>query len=200
MSKNKKIKKGLLGLLLTAALLFGALHLSKALFSDVETLKDNTAGAASVNLKLGGQDPTQVSFHIPNLIPGVPVGSTIAVSDIGTGADFNENLYIGLVVTDSDEGINTEAETDTEGEGELADCLMMRVSYLDSANNVVEVQPYTSFPVLQEMFIDEQSSSPLDNRLQTTIVNLSFDFSADACDNAAMGDTVTFDLNFYYEQ
>ena len=200
MSKNIKIKRGLFGLLLTAAFLFGALHLSKALFSDVETLKDNTVGAASVNLKLGGQDPTQVSFQMPNLMPGAPVRSIIAVTDIGTGADFNENLYIGLVVTDSDEGINTEAETDTEGDGELADCLMMRVSYLDGSSNEIEVQPYTSFPDLEAMFIDEQSFSPLDTRLQTTTVNLNFDFSADACDNAAMGDTVTFDLNFYYEQ
>jgi len=200
MSKNKKLQKLGLGLVLTAVLFFGALKLSKALFSDVETLQNNTAGAASVNLKLGGQDPTQVSFDIPNLIPGEPIRSMIAVSDIGTGADYNENLYIGLVVTDSDEGVNTEAETDIEGDGELADCLMMRVSYLDEASNEVEVQPYTSFPELETLFIDEQNFSPLDDLLQTKIVNLNFDFSADACDNAAMGDAVAFDLNFYYEQ
>jgi hypothetical protein len=50
------------------------------------------------------------------------------------------------------------------------------------------------------MFIDEQNFSPLDNLLQTKIVNLNLDFSADACGNEAMGDTVSFDLNFYYEQ
>ncbi len=199
MSKRKNIRKLVLGVFVASALVFGALHLSRALFSDVETLKDNTAGAASVNLMLGGQDPTQVSFNMPNIIPGEPQRSSIAVTDIGTGADFNENLYIGLVVTDSDEGINSEAETDTEGEGELADCLMMRVSYMDGANEV-EVQPYTSFPVLEGMFIDEENFSPLDNRLQITSVNLNLDFSADACGNEAMGDTVTFDLNFYYEQ
>jgi hypothetical protein len=76
----------------------------------------------------------------------------------------------------------------------------MRVSYLDLANNEVEVQPYTSFSELQSMFIDEQSFSLLDELLQITTVNLSFDFSADACENDAMGDTVAFDLNFYYEQ
>lgn len=200
MSKNKKIKKFGLGLLLTGALFFGALQFSKALFSDVETLQNNTAGAASVNLKLGGEDPAQFSFSVPNLIPGETAGTSIAVSDIGTGADFNENLYIGLVVTESGEGVNTEAETDIDGVGELADCLMMRVSYLDLANNEVEVQPYTSFAELQTMFIDEQNFSPLDNLLQTKIVNLNLDFSADACGNEAMGDTVSFDLNFYYEQ
>lgn len=200
MSKNKKIKKLGLGFLLTMALVLGALRLSKALFSDVETLKDNTAGAASVNLRLGGQDPTQVKFSFPNLIPGVPVSSMVAVTDIGTGADFNENLYIGLVVTDSDEGVNSEAETDTTGEGELDDCLMMRVSYKDLGGNIVEVQPYTLFSELENIFIDEDSFSPLDNLLQITTVNLTFDFSADACGNEAMGDTVTFDLNFYYEQ
>lgn len=200
MSKNKKLKKWALGLLLTGALFFGALQLSKALFSDMETLKDNTAGAASVNLKLGGQDPTQVSFSIPNLIPGEIVRSKVGVTDSGTGADYNENLYIGLVVTDSDEGVNTEAETDTEGDGELAECLMMRVSYLDLNNEEVEVQPFTSFPQLEGMFIDEQNFSSLDDLLQITTVNLDFDFSADACGNEAMGDTVTFDLNFYYEQ
>jgi hypothetical protein len=199
MSKKINIKKIVLGFLLTSALVFGGIHLSKALFSDVETLKDNTAGAASVNLRLAGEDPTQVSFNMPNIIPGEPERSSIAVTDIGTGADFNENLYIGLVVTDSDEGINSEAETDTEGDGELADCLMMRVSYMDG-DNEVEVQPYTSFPVLEGMFIDEQNFSPLDNRLQVVSVNLNLDFSADACGNEAMGDSVTFDLNFYYEQ
>ncbi len=200
MSKNKKIKKLGLGLLLTIAMVFGALRLSKALFSDVETLKDNTAGAASVNLKLAGQDPTQVKFSLPNLIPGVPASATVGVTDIGTGSGFNENLYIGLVVTDSDEGVNTEAESDIDGEGELDDCLMMRVSYKDLGGNVVEVQPYTLFSELENIFIDEENRSPLDNLLQNTTVNLTFDFSADACGNEAMGDTVTFDLNFYYEQ
>jgi hypothetical protein len=199
MSKKKNIKKIIIGTLTATALVFGALQLSRALFSDVESLQNNTAGVASVNLKLGGQDPTQVSFNMPNIMPGVPDRATIAVTDIGTGADFNENLYIGLVVTDSDEGVNSEAETDTEGDGELDDCLMMRVSYMDGVNEV-EVLPYTSFPVLEEMFIDEENFSPLDNRLQTTSVNLNFDFSADACGNEAMGDNVTFDLNFYYEQ
>ncbi|HNV44862.1 hypothetical protein KBB59_02890 [Candidatus Woesebacteria bacterium] len=200
MSNSKKIKKIGLGLFLTCALFFGALQLSKALFSDVETLSNNTAGAASVNLKLAGQDPTQYSFSVPNLIPGETAGTAVAVTDIGTGADFNENLYIGLVVTESGEGVNTEAETDIEGVGELADCLMMRVSYLDMANHEVEVQPYTSFTQLQTMFIDEQNFSPLDDLLQTTTVNLKLDFNADACGNEAMGDTVAFDLNFYYEQ
>jgi hypothetical protein len=185
MSKKKNIKKLVLGAVMASALVFGALRLSRALFSDVETLRDNTAGAASVNLRLAGQDPTQVSFNMPNIIPGEPQRSSIAVTDIGTGADFNENLYIGLVVTDSDEGINTEAETDVEGDGELDDCLMMRVSYMDG-DNEVEVQPYTSFPILEEMFIDEQNFSPLDNRLQITSVNLNLDFSADACGNEAM--------------
>jgi len=96
--------------------------------------------------------------------------------------------------------VNTEAETYIEGVGELADCLMMRVSYLDMANHEVEVQPYTSFTQLQTMFIDEQNFSPLDDLLQTTTVNLKLDFNADACGNEAMGDTVAFDLNFYYEQ
>ena len=200
MSKNRKLKKIGLGLFLTCTLFFGALQLSRALFSDVETVNDNTAGAASVNLKLAGQDPTQFSFSVPNLIPGETAGTTVAVSDIGTGADLNENLYIGLVVTESSEGVNTEAETDIEGDGELADCLMMRVSFLGLDNNEVEVQPYTSFAQLQTMFIDEQNFSPLDNLLQTKIVNLKLDLSADACGNEAMGDTVTFDLNFYYEQ
>ena len=92
MSNSKKIKKIGLGLFLTCALFFGALQLSKALFSDVETLSNNTAGAASVNLKLAGQDPTQYSFSVPNLIPGETAGTAVAVTDIGTGADFNENL------------------------------------------------------------------------------------------------------------
>ncbi|NLG06410.1 MAG: hypothetical protein GX559_01785 [Candidatus Pacebacteria bacterium] len=200
MSKNKKIKKLSLGLVLTIVLLFGALRLSKALFSDVETLQDNTAGAASVNLQLGGKDPTVVKFSFPNLIPGVPVSSTVGVTDIGTGADFDENLYIGLVVTDSDEGTNTEAETDITGEGELDDCLMMRVSYKDLGGNMVEIQPYTLFSELENIFIDEENFSALDDLLQITTVNITFDVSADACGNEAMGDTVTFDLNFYYEQ
>ncbi len=200
MSKNKKFKKWGLSLLLVLVLILGTLSLSRALFSDVETLQNNTVGAASVNLRLGGEDPTQFSFSMPNLMPGVPARSTIAVTDIGTGADFDENLYISLIVTSNDEGINSEAEGNIDGEGELANCLMMRVSYLDLANNEVEVLPYTTFSQLENIFIDEQNFSPLDSLLQITTVNLDFDFSADNCANDAMGDTLAFDLDFYYEQ
>lgn len=199
MSQKKIIKKIILGGLLFSSLTLGGLKLSQALFYDVETLASNTAGAATVNLKLGGEDPTQIHFNMPNLIPGVPVRSSIGMTDIGTGADFTENLYIDFILTDSDEGVNSEAETDTEGEGELDDCIMIRASYLDGANEI-EVMPYTTLANLAGSFIDEESNSSLDQALQIRTVNLNLDFSADACDNAAMGDNIAFDLAFYYEQ
>ena len=195
----KSTRKIIAALILVAGLGLGAFQASRALFSDVETLSNNTAGAATVNLKLAGEDPTQVHFDLPNIMPSQPQRASIAMTDIGSGADYQENLYVGLVVTDSDEGLNSEAETDVEGEGELDDCLMLRVSYLD-AGNEVEVLPYTSFPDLANVFIDEQANSALDALLQTKTVNLNFDFSADACGNEAMGDGLAFDLVFYYEQ
>lgn len=192
-------KKIALGAAIIAGLGAGGLTLSQALFSDLETLESNTAGAATVNLKLGGEDPTQIHFDLPNIMPSVPQRASISVTDIGTGADFNENLYIDLLVTDSDEGVNSEAETDIEGEGELDDCLMVRASYLDGGNEI-EVMPYTSLTDLESTFIDEQSQSDLDNAIQLGTINLDFDFSADACGNEAMGDNIAFDMLFYYEQ
>jgi len=199
MSQKKNLKKIAIGAVLFSSLSLGGLKLSRALFSDVETLSSNTVGAATVNLKLGGEDPTRIHFDMPNLIPGVPVRSSIGMTDIGTGADFTENLYIDFVLTDSDEGVNSEAETDTEGEGELDDCIMIRASYLEGGVEQ-EVMPYTSLADLSGTFIDEQSNSALDQLLQIKTVNLDLDFSADACDNAAMGDNIAFDLDFYYEQ
>lgn len=199
MSQKKILNKIVLGALLFSSLTFGGIKLSQALFSDVETLATNTAGAATVNLKLGGEDPTQIHFDMPNLMPGAPVRSTIGMTDIGTGSDFTENLYIDFILTGSDEGVNSEAETDAEGEGELDDCIMIRASYLDGANEI-EVMPFTSLADLTGTFIDEASNSLLDQALQISTVNLNLDFSADACDNAAMGDNIAFDLAFYYEQ
>ena len=199
MSK-KFIKKVVLGAITLSALGFGSLKLSQALFSDVETLENNTAGAATVNLQLAGQDPTQVHFDLPNIMPGSPQSTSIGMTDIGTGSDFNENLYIDFVVTDSDEGINSEAETDIEGEGELDDCLMLSASFINDEAIEVEVLAPTLISDLASSFIDEQSGSALDNLLQSRTVNLDFEFSADNCGNEAMGDNIAFDMLFYYEQ
>jgi len=197
---NKFIKQAALSLVVVSALALGSVKLSQALFSDTETLVNNTAGAASVNLQLAGQDPTQVQFNLPYIMPGAPQTASIGMTDTGTGPDFNENLYIDFVLTDSDEGENVEAETDTDPtKGELDECVMLRASYThDGVEH--EVLPYSYLSDLQGTFIDEQSGSDLDNLLQTTTVNLDFEFSADNCDNAAMGDTFAFDMIFYYEQ
>mgnify|MGYP006282843821 CR=1 FL=1 len=91
-----------------------------ALFSDEETSSGNVVQAGTLDLKVGNQNPVSASFTVDDLKPGESGGPHhIPLTNSGS---LNGYLNFALVGSNH-EGINTEAETDTEGKGDLGDVL-----------------------------------------------------------------------------
>ena len=101
----------------------------------------------------------------------------------------------------SSEGENVEGETDTEGEGELDECVTIAFSYISPATgDRLAVYAPVTLNSLTGFSFDQLASSSLDGFLVDNTIDLDIDFNADACGPEAMGDYFTMEMNMYYEQ
>jgi len=146
-----------------------------------------------IDLVLDGEGAT--SWSIDNILPCDSGIKTVTLHNAGS-----EDGFVTIWVSDivSDEGLNPEPETDTEGEGELDDHLLLGLS---SSNGL---STNLSLPTTINNFPQSASDSnyirinPLNSGDTVTLV-WEWELPCET-GNDAQGDTVSFTINYLLEE
>lgn len=175
----------------------GIVSLSKAYFSDTELSLGNKISMGTVNLQVGDHDPSTFSFEFSNIAPGEMWQTYAAVKTIGS---LSGNFWFDVATSNSQEGDNPEAETDTEGEGDLENCTELRiVFYNDSTGEEFELFDFTPIGDLVGGH-EEHSGSDVDALVESNLAIMNLQARMDNCGNEAMGDSFDLDLAFHLQQ
>ncbi len=146
-----------------------------------------------INLELDGEGAT--SWSIDNIMPCDSGTKTVELHNAGS-----ENGFVTIWISDivSDEGLNPEPETDTEGEGELDDHLLLGLSASSGLSTNL------SLPTTIDNFPPSASDpdyiwiNPL-NAGETITLYWDWELPCET-GNDAQGDTVSFTINYYLEE
>lgn len=187
------IKKVFLALLLALFLGLSSVGATKALLQDTETSFGNTVKGASINLRVGDDDPSTFSFNFNNVTPGEIHQFWVEIAkDGGIGGNF----WMEVASSNSLEMDNPEGETDILGEGDLDDCAEVQIIFDDDMGTEVLAIPFT--PV--------NAIAPIDTNLSTidSLVDggarMNLQLRTDACGSESMGDAFDLDLTFHFDQ
>ena len=127
--------KKLFGAILIAGLLvISMVTITRALLQDVEYVTGNKVIGATVNLQVGDNDPSTVSFIFNKVKPGEEREFSVPIASVG---GYIGNFWYELNTSNSIEGENPESETETTGEGELDDCAEVFVNFENTDNGQV---------------------------------------------------------------
>lgn len=190
------MKKIFLAILIALGLSLGVITVAKALLTDTETSMGNTVRGASLNLKVGDNDPTTYSFSFDNIAPGEVWQSWSSIESTGS---ISGNFWLDLAVSNSGEGDNPEAETDILGDGELESCAEIKMGFFDPQGAETLLFDFT--PVAAAVGSHDQLvGSVIDALIEAGATNFNIEMRTDACGNEAMGDQFDVDLIFYLDQ
>lgn len=197
MTTRKTVKVVFYAVFLISAIAISTFKLTKAYFSDTEESLGNLFGTKSIDLQVGNTDPSTYHFGYTNLKPGHIYENQVAIKSVGEiGGNFSMELYH----TDSTEGTNSEAEPDTEGEGELDDCIEFKIVFTNGGNEQV-LFDWSFLPAI-EGIIHEQamSTNEIDYWVNTGVATMKLFARVDSCGNEAMGDQLLMNTKFYLSQ
>lgn len=167
-------------------------------YSDEETAQ-LTVEAGTLNLTIDGQDGNKAKVHVGPIEPADsnPDGNIFSESFTleNTGTQFGNRQGLRIEHVDSDEGVNNEAETNTDGNGELDDQLEIRVYVTNGASK----RDYLFGS--ESSFVDYNSIRGQDSGRggfpmgpgDTSELVIEGRFKNQANNNAAQGDVLVFD-------
>lgn len=197
MQKKQNLKKLLYALFLISGVAISTFKLTKAFFSDTEESIGNLFSNPYVNLQVGDSDPSVYQFGYSDFKRNEIYENEVAVVRAGgTGGNFSMEFSHDS----STEGINPEAETDTEGEGELDDCIEFRVVFDNGASeevwfdwsNLTDIEGF----IHNEGFMDGET----DYWVNCGIANMKLQARTHNCGNEAMGDQFLMNIKFYFDE
>ena len=190
----RNIKKLFFATLIAIALGMSTTTITKALLQDTETSSGNTVRGATINLRVGDQDPSIFSFAFNNVVPGEIHQLWVEVANTG---GIGGNFWMEANSSNSLELDNPEGETDILGEGELDDCAEVQIVFDDDAGTEVLAMPFSPISALGS--IDSNIGSQID-ALVDAGARMNLQLRTDACGNEAMGDAFDLDLVFHLDQ
>jgi hypothetical protein len=190
----KHIKKLFFALLLAMVLGLGTTSITRALLQDTEVSSGNTVRGASINLRVGDNDPSTLSFAFNNVTPGeIHQVWTEVAKDGGIGGNF----WMEVSSSNSLELDNPEGETDIIGEGDLDDCAEVQIMFDDDAGTEVLALPFTSVESIGA--VDSNLGSQIDSLVDGG-ARMNLQLRTDNCGSEAMGDAFDLDLIFHLDQ
>ena len=196
MKKYKhKIKQVTLSLLIIFLTVLAAVRASRALFSDTE-LSENTIAMGTLNLQVGQEDPTEIDLDFSDIVPGE---SKFFEAQILNTGGIPGNFWFEPEIANSSEGENSEAETHTDGDGELDDCVRLRVSFSEPDNDPFKVIDLALLKFLDESY-ETEADTVVDQMINGRQATMKIEANTSNCNNDAMGDTIDLNLMFHLDQ
>jgi hypothetical protein len=190
----KQFKKIIFAFLLAIIFGAGAAKVTRALLQDTEESLGNTVTGASINLKVGDDDPSTFSFNFNNVTPGEIHQLWVAVAKDTAGV--GGNFWLEVSSSNSLELNNPEGETDTVGEGELDDCAEVQLIFDDNLGTEILALPFTP--------VNEIGSVDMGRTEIDTLVDggarMNLQLRTDSCGSESMGDAFDLDLIFHLDQ
>jgi len=184
-----------LSLLFITAIAVSALGATWALFSDIEESRDNPVSLATLDLQVGDNNPSTLSFNFNNLSPAnSPEWVTANIRSIG---DIAGDFWMEIITKDSSEGKNPEPETniDPADGGELEECAEARVTF-----NNTPLFDFTPVASLATEW-DKGWGSDIDAWVESVSgANFKLEVRTTNCTAEAMGDSFNLDLVFHLDQ
>lgn len=196
MQKYKhKFKQITLSLLIIFLTVIAAIQASQALFTDTE-LSQNTISLGTLNLQVGQDDPSVLALDFSGMMAHETRTYEAQIQNTG---EINGNFWFEPEVTNSLEGANPESETNTTDDGEMDDCVRLRVSFSDPTNDPISVIDYALLKILDTSY-ETDPNTLVDNMINGGEATMTIMVNTDNCDNQAMGDTVDLNLLFHLDQ
>lgn len=193
--KSIKIKAITLSLLIIFATVAAAVKASYALFDDVEQT-NSTISMGHLNLQVGDSDPSLVELDLAGMVSDEVRIFDVLVKNTG---EIEGNFWIQPIVENSLEGDNYEAETDTTGDGELDDCVRLKLRFnQDGTDEQILVNHFLlkNLPAT----IDQDQATVIDQMVNAGDTQMSIEIDTANCHNSSMGDTIDFGLRFHLDQ
>jgi hypothetical protein len=199
-SSSKKRKESMKKLLI-AIVLAGVLSLSlvtavRALLQDTEKANGKLWGA-TLNLQVGDNDPSTVNFIFNNMQPGEERELTVPIASVG---GLSGNFWLEMLIENSSEGDNPESETDITGEGELDDCVEVKVYFENTDNPDLTAVSLDWTPVNDVGEVEKFWGNNVDAWIGVGIAKFYLLARADNCGSESMGDSFDLDLIFHLDQ
>lgn len=196
--KIKAFKRLLLAIFLITGIILSTISFTKAYFFDVEQSSGNLFATEIVNLQVGESDPSIYNFSFVNLRPGIVFEDSVAISSLG---GYSGNFSLEISHANSLEGDNSEPETDVEGEGELDDCVEMRIMFDNGSVNEEVLFDWSSLAEIENVRHNEGwLDGQIDYWVNTGVANMIIQARTDNCANDSMGDSFLMNLAFYLDQ
>lgn len=198
MLKQLKFSKLFLSLLFLAGVAISTFSFTKAYFADTEVSTGNLFSVETINLQVGDTDPSTYNFIFDDLRPGKVKERTVAVHNIG---GFGANFSMEFSHDTSLEGATAESETDKDGEGDLDDCVELRVVFDNSSVNEQVMFDWSYLPDIENKIHNEAwQDGQIDYWVNTRVANMTIQARADSCGNEVFGDTFLMNLTFHLDQ
>ncbi len=191
-TKIKRITLSLLAIIVTGTLTVG---ISRALFQDQESV-DSSFSLGTLNLKVGDTDPATAALDFQEMNPGEERQYSLNVVNTG---QVDGNFWLEGIVISSLEGVNSEAETDTEEPGDLDDCAKMSIEVDDihGATNILASEVYLKD--MQQSF-ETTSLTTVDEAVNNGPAPMRIKVDTHDCGAESMGDTVEMELRLHLDQ
>lgn len=180
-----------------AIILIGAavVGMSKGLFQD-EEVAGSSISLGTLNLQIGDNDPSTIALDFTNMEPGEERIYSLNLKN--TGQVLGNFWFEGEVVS-SLEGVNSEAETDTQEPGDLDTCAKMNIEVDDLHGNTLQLATDTYLIDMANSF-ETESGTYVDEGVNHGPIEMRVKVDTYDCGPEAMGDIVDMNLNFYLEQ
>jgi len=190
------MKKLLIAVVIAGLLVASMTAAARALLQDTEYVTGNKVIGATLNLQVGENDPSTVSFIFNNVKPGEEREFSVPIANTGK---VTGNFWLEVAASNSTEGDNPEPETDTTGEGELDDCAEIWINFTNNENTQeAQVIDWTTINTVDTLETFWGNSVDAWVGVGTAIFNLKL--RTDNCGPEAMGDGFDLDLMFHLDE
>lgn len=189
------IKKIIFGIIIAGIFSISFIKVARAILQDTEYATGNLVKGATINLRVGDNDPATFSFIFNNVAPGEVRELVQPVASIGGVAG---NFWMEIYSDNSQEGDNPESETETTGEGELDDCAEVRVEFDNSEGQTAQALDWTTVSTIP--YLEQFWGNSIDAWAGVGTANMTMQLRTDACDADSMGDQFDLNLVFHLDQ
>jgi hypothetical protein len=169
--------------------------ITRALLQDTEVTNGNLVKGSTINLKIGDNDPSTVSFIFNNVKPGEVREFMVPVASVG---GMSGNFWMEVLTSNSQEGDNPESETDITGEGELDDCAEISVTFDNSDALTALSKDWT--PANAVGTLETFWGNNVDAWVGVKTARMHLLLRNDNCGPDAMGDQFNLNLSFHLDQ
>ena len=190
------MKKMLIAVILAGLLVAGMAAVARALLQDTEYVTGNKVLGATLNLQVGDNDPSTVSFIFSHVKPGEEREFSVPIANTGK---VTGNFWFEVATSNSIEGDNPEPETEITGQGELDDCAEIWVNFTNTENTqTAQVIDWTVINAVNTLETFWGNSADAWVGVGTAVFNLKL--RNDNCGPEAMGDGFDLDLVFHLDE